>query len=311
MSNITPERAQELQEMYQELKETILDIDKKYSLNYQEPQLDLPPTLGLQPLEYTPKTEEELRDLAIEDVTPGFQNKVRTLEQSYLRQKQSLEGKKLRLSESSRKKLAELLSDYNVDLKKLRRRLVNNGLIYSSVVTQANDNALAEYNSKVAETTTHYDNLISQVDDDIAQLQNRYTQGLNSLDDELASLINEQYQDLLYREQKDAERIEKYNKSLSEKETKYQASCQKALEYARQAEWERALKAAELHAQLGESGVEAQKVTEKYNYCKQFFAYWYRDEALLVVADDAFLVAHLGDYYNSLIDWINTALSPS
>ena len=28
--SISPERAQELQEQYQELKETILDIDKKY-----------------------------------------------------------------------------------------------------------------------------------------------------------------------------------------------------------------------------------------------------------------------------------------
>ncbi|MBR2986039.1 MAG: hypothetical protein IKC58_05530 [Clostridia bacterium] len=309
--SISPERAQELQEQYQELKETILDIDKKYALNYQEPQLDLPPTLGLQPLEFVPKTEEELRALASADVTPNHQNKLRNFEQSYLRQKQSLEGKRFRLSESSRKKLAQLLDDYNADIKKLRRRLINNGLIFSSVVTQANDNALVEYNNKVSNTVTHYDNLIGQVDTDLAELENRYTQGLNSLDDELALRINEQYQDLLYRQEKDAERIEKYNKSLSEKETKYQASCQKALEYARQAEWDRALKAAALYAELGESGVESQNVSEKYHYCKQFFTGWLREEALLVVADDTFLIAHLGDYYNSLIDWINTALSPS
>lgn len=309
--SITPERTEELLAEYQELKETILDIDKKYSLNYQEPELDLPPTLGLEPLEYTPKTEQELMELATIDVTANHQNKVRVFEQSYLRQKQSLEGKKLRLSESSRKKLADLLSDYNIDLKKLRRRLVNNGLIYSSVVTQKSDEALQSYNSQVEETTTHYDNLIYQVDLDLEELEARYNQGLYSLEEELASRISEQYQDLLYREQKDAERIEKYNKSLSEKETKYQASCQKALEYARQAEWERALKAAELHAQLGESGVEAQKITEKYNYCKQFFVNWRRDEALLVISDDSFLLAHLGDYYTSLIDWINTALPAS
>jgi hypothetical protein len=311
MSTITAERAQELLEQYKELKETILDIDKKYSLNYQEPQLDLPPTLGLQPMEFVPKTEEELRALAAMDVTPSFQNKMRTFEQSYLRQKQSLQSKMFRLSESSRKKLAELLTDYNVDIKKLRRRMVNNGLIYSSVVTQENDKTLQAYNDNVTHTNTHYDNLLQQANDDLIALENRYTQGLNSLDDELASRINEQYQDLLYRQTKDAERIEKYNKSLVEKETKYQASCQKALEYARQAEWERALKAAELHAQLGESGVEAQKVTEKYHYCQQFFYNWHRDEALLVVAEDTFLISHLGNYYDSLIDWINAVLLPS
>ena len=311
MSNITPERAQELLEQYQQLKETILDIDKKYSLNYQEPQLDLPPTLGLQPMEFVPKTEEELRALATADVTPNHKNKMRTFEQSYLRQRQNLQSKMFRLSESSRKKLAELLTDYNVDIKKLRRRMVNNGLIYSSVVTQENDKTLQQYNDKVEHTNTHYDNLLEQANAELIALENRYNQGIASLEQELASRIDEQYQDLLYRQTKDAERIEKYNKSLSEKETKYQASCQKALEYARQAEWERALKAAELHAQLGESGVEAQKVTEKYHYCQQFFAYWHRDEALLVVADDAFLIAHLGNYYNSLIDWINAVLLPS
>ena len=311
MSNITPERAQELLEQYQQLKETILDIDKKYSLNYQEPQLDLPPTLGLQPMEFVPKTEEELRALATADVTPNHQNKLRTFDQNYLRQRQNLQSKMFRLSESSRKKLAELLTDYNVDIKKLRRRMVNNGLIYSSVVTQENDKTLQQYNDKVEHTTTHYDNLLEQANAELIALENRYNQGIASLEQELASRIDEQYQDLLYRQTKDAERIEKYNKSLSEKETKYQASCQKALEYARQAEWERALKAAELHAQLGESGVEAQKVTEKYHYCQQFFYNWHRDEALLVVADDAFLIAHLGNYYNSLIDWINAVLLPS
>ena len=306
--SISTERAQQLLQLFEQLKQTILDIDKKYSLNYQEPQLDLPPSLDLQPLEYVPKTQEQLVALARADVSPNHTNKVRNLEQSYLRQKQSLEGKKLRLAESSRKKLEDLLKKYNEDIKKLRRRLVNNGLIYSSVVTKYNDDALQGYNEQVSQSITHFDNLLDEVDVQLEQLQSRYNQGLNSLDDELGLRIHQRLQELLLAEQKEQERIAKYNTTLSEKETKYQASCQKALEYARQSEYDRALKAAQLYAQLGESGVEAQKISEKYNYCKQYFRTWLKEEALFVIQSDSFLSGHLGNYYVSLVDWVNANL---
>ena len=306
--SISTERAQQLLQLFEQLKQTILDIDKKYSLNYQEPQLDLPPSLDLQPLEYVPKTQEQLVALARADVSPNHTNKVRNLEQSYLRQKQSLEGKKLRLAESSRKKLEDLLKKYNEDIKKLRRRLVNNGLIYSSVVTKYNDDALQGYNEQVSQSITHFDNLLDEVDVQLEQLQSRYNQGLNSLDDELGLRIHQRLQELLLAEQKEQERIAKYNTTLSEKETKDQASCQKALEYARQSEYDRALKAAQLYAQLGESGVEAQKISEKYNYCKQYFRTWLKEEALFVIQSDSFLSGHLGNYYVSLVDWVNANL---
>ena len=306
--SISTERAQQLLQLFEQLKQTILDIDKKYALNYQEPQLDLPPSLDLQPLEYVPKTQEQLVALARADVSPNHTNKVRNLEQSYLRQKQSLEGKKLRLAESSRKKLEDLLKKYNEDIKKLRRRLVNNGLIYSSVVTKYNDDALQGYNEQVSQSITHFDNLLDEVDVQLEQLQSRYNQGLNSLDDELGLRIHKRLQELLLAEQKEQERIAKYNTTLSEKETKYQASCQKALEYARQSEYDRALKAAQLYAQLGESGVEAQKNSEKYNYCKQYFRTWLKEEALFVIQSDSFLSGHLGNYYVSLVDWVNVNL---
>ncbi|MBQ8434100.1 MAG: hypothetical protein IJX23_04790 [Clostridia bacterium] len=307
--SVTAERTRELLAMYQGLKDTILDIDKKYSLNYQEPELNLPPTLDLQPLEYIPKTESELMALATADVTPNHQNKVRSFEQNYLRTKQGLEAKKLHIAETLNQKLVQLLDKYNADVLSLRRRLVNNGLIFSSVVTTKTQETLENYNNQVEQTTSHYETLQDNVDVQLSDLDMRYNQGLQSLDEELDSRVQERYQDLVYREQKDAERIAKYNTALSEKETKYQASCQKALEYARQAEYERALKAAQLYAQLGESGVEAQKISEKYNYCKQFFVSWTKEEALLVIKSDGFLNVHLGSYYNSLIDWVNNNLS--
>ena len=307
--SVTAERAKELLEMYQESKDIILDIDKKYSLNYQEPELDLPPTLDLQPLEYIPKTESELMALATADVEPNHRSKLYSFEQSCLRTKQGLEAKKLHIAEDLNQKLVQLLAKYNTDVTTLRRKLVNNGLIFSSVITTKTQQTLDQYNNQVEQTNTHYETLQENIDSQIFNLEQRYNQGVLSIEQEFSSRIQERYQELVYREQKDAERIAKYNTTLSEKETKYQASCKKALEYARQAEYERALKAAQLYAQLGESGVESQKISEKYNYCKQFFISWTKEEALLVIKSDGFLNVHLGAYYNSLVDWVNSNLS--
>lgn len=306
--SITTERAQELLDLYAELKVTILEIDRKYSLNYQEPKLELPPTLGLQPLEYVAKTEQQLMELAQAYANPSHQTKLRTFEQSYLRSKQTLDNKKLTLAENLRKKLVDLLGNYNTNVANLRRKLINNGLIFSSVVTTKNQQALDDYNTKVDETNTHYENLQTQVDEQLDDLEVRHTNGTQALQTELQANITKRYNELCANEQKEEERIVKYNQSLDEKETKYQASCQKALEYARQAEYERALKASQLYAELGESGVESQKISEKYHYCKQYFANWRREEAILVIESDSFLSGHLGAYYTSLIDWVNTYL---
>lgn len=306
--SITTERAQELLAKYEELKVTILEIDRKYSLNYQEPKLELPPTLDLQPLQYVAKTEQQLMELAQAYVNPAHQTKLRIFEQGYLRSKQTLDAKKLNLSESLRKKLVDLLDKYNVNVANLRRKLINNGLIFSSVVTTKNQQALDDYNNQVAETNTHFDNLQTQVDEQLADLEERHTAGAEALQTELQANVAKRYRELCDKEQKEEERIVKYNQSLDEKETKYQASCQKALEYARQAEYDRALKASQLYAELGESGVESQKISEKYHYCKQYFANWRREEAVLVMESDSFLSAHLGNYYTSLVDWANTYL---
>lgn len=307
--SITSERAQELLALYAQLKVTILEIDHKYSLDYYEPKLEFPPTLGLEPLEYVAKTEQELTAIASDYASPAYQTKLRVFEQSYLRSKQTLDTKKLTLAENLRKKLVELLDKYNVNVANLRRKLINNGLIFSSVVTTKNQQALDDYNSQVEEANVHYQSLQTQVDEQLTDLQNRHEKGNQALQTEYQANVDKFYQQLCEDEQKEKERITKYNQSIEEKEVKYQASCQRALEYARQAEYTRSIKAAQLYAEIGATGMDAQKQTEKYNYCKQFFTDWNREEALLVIQSDSFLTAHLGSYYTSLIDWVNTYLT--
>lgn len=306
--SITTERAQEILELYKQLKVDILEIDHKYSLDYYEPKLEFPPTLGLEPLEYVAKTEQQLADIASDYANPAYQTKLRVLEQGYLRSKQTLDNKKLTLAENLRKKLVDLLNKYNVNVANLRRKLINNGLIFSSVVTTKNQQALDDYNSQVDEANTHYQSLQTQVDEQLADLQTRHEKGTQDVEKEFQANVDKFYQQLCDDQQKEQERIAKYNQSIQEKEIKYQASCARALEYAREAEYDRAMKAAQLYVDIGATGMEAQKLSEKYNYSKQFFADWKREEALMAIQSDSFLNGHLGTYYSSLIDWVNTRL---
>ena len=58
---ISSARMKELIAKYDVIKGKVEDIDRKYSLDYREPLLNMPESLGLTKLQYVPKTEEQLR----------------------------------------------------------------------------------------------------------------------------------------------------------------------------------------------------------------------------------------------------------
>ncbi len=306
--SISTERAQELLAQYASLKETILKIDDKYSLHYREIVLDMPP-LDLPRLTFTEKTTAELMQLATTEVSAWHQSKVMQFEQSYLRTKQTLQSKQLQLAESLRQKLLQLLKNYQQQIADIRRRLINNGIIFSSVTDKLSDEALTEYNANVTEANMQNQAQTDVVEGELTALEERYSQGNTDLQTQLQDKIQQAYNDLVYAQQKEQERVQKYNTTLEEKEVKYQTSCERAWEYARQAEAERAINAARLYAELGESGAQSQKMSEKYHYCIQYFMTWKKSEALLVIESDSFLNSHLGTYYQSFIDWIDTNLT--
>lgn len=308
-TTLTDERKAELAEDYAALKTEITEIDNKYSLSYIAVDLDLPATLGLTHLTYTEKTDAELYDLAEQQIAARYEQKARTLEASYKKSVANINYSVNLKQEEHRKKLAELLSEYQKNVSALSHKLCNAGLLYSSAKTDALAAALADYNAKVTEETTNSDAELAALSTKSDALNAAYQQNVTALASQKSAERSQVIEELAEKEEKSRQSVEKYNQSLDEKEVKYQASCKRALQYAIQAEYERGLEAARLYAELGESGVAQQVRAEKLICCKTYFRTYTQTEANYILSIDSFIESHLETSYSAFTEWISATLS--
>ncbi len=306
---ISDERFEELVEYYGRLKEAIIKVDNKYSVDYVEPQLNFAPTLGLVPLEFTAKTEEELMTQAQTEVAPEFVAKRARETEDYTKRKDAFAQKQTEIERKHQKLLEQLLADYNTATTKLYFKLVNNGLLYSSVNTDKTNDERKKYTDSVHSATADYEDELDNLSMQLSKLDAYYEYNLSQLEEEENLKVHRAYAKLVANQEKQKLAIDKYNQTLTEKEVKYQASCQKAYQYARQAEYERALEASRLYAEIGESGIKQMMVAEKTTVAKSYFMPLSLEEANCILQMDGFLVNHLGTNYSSFVDWINVTLN--
>ena len=305
---ITSSRLQEIIAQYNKLKAKVEDVDRKYAMDYQEPQLDMPESLNLTKLVYVPKTEAELTEEANRQIEPTYLSKQRQLDSSYAKSLQNINKQYSSLEEDTRAKLIKLLAEYNKACDDLFTRLVDNGLLFSGVMTRANNQARDDYNNAVEQLNESEERKREQIDADKESADRIYSESCASLEREKDAKFADVYGKLIEEEEKEKQSVHKYNVGLDEKETKYQATRARAYESARQTEYNRAYAAAKLYAQLGASGYAERIQWEKYRLFQHDFAVLTKEEANALLNIDSFARSHLQDYYSTLVDWINRNL---
>ena len=305
---ITYERMQELMTLYNNLKVKVEAVDRKYSLDYREPMLDMPESLNLPKLTFTPKTEEQLTLLANQQADATYIAKQRQLDVNRAQSLQNISQKYSELDTELETKSQALLTDYNAACDKLKIKLINNGLMYSTVNSRATQQARADYDQAVRNLNADNANKREQIDDRLDSVEAVYVEACNSLEQEKQATVVKAYNKLVDTENKEKQSVDKYNAKLDEKEVKYQASRARAIEYAWEAEYDRAFAAIKLYQQMGATGFADMKAQEKLNLCKQEFMPLRRNEAETLRTVDSFLQSHLGSYYSTFVDWINYAL---
>ena len=100
--SVSSERLQELAELIAALKKKVLFIDNKYSTDYVEPQLNLPDSLNLEHLTFTPKTDAELTAIAEQQVAASYLAKKRATRPTQVA-RQPTTSRKVSLSPRTRK----------------------------------------------------------------------------------------------------------------------------------------------------------------------------------------------------------------
>ena len=310
MASITNERLQELVEIYKGLKVRVLLIDEKYSLDFVEPKLDMPDSLNLTKLEYNPRSEAELKALAEQEVAAIVISKQASLDKSYNTKIKSLTNKIAKIELENIQKLKAMGEEYEKDKSAIHNRVVNNGLIFSTVKAKYEADLEAYYKTRISKREQDNKDEIALVKKEQDDAEAVYKEGCESLEQEKLARISQSYQKLLEAEEALKRSIEKYNIGLDEKEAKYQASRAKAYENARRAAYTRAYNNSKLYMEMGETAYRRHIQNEKYAVCKDIFYPLRRAEAQAILSMDSFLIVHLGIYYSAFEDWVNTTLLP-
>ncbi len=308
MAVITDERKAELQADYAELKKTIAAIDNKYSLAYIEVEMDFPPTLGLQHIEFVPKSQAELVELAEKAVAPKYVEKMRNLEKSYQASKLNLQHQIEKAELARDIKITEIGEKYGDIQNETYWKMCNNGLRFSTVYENFNNMCMSDFHDESQEYKIQANAEIDLLQQKAQALDENYQKNVASLEEQKTIEKVFKTLDMQEKQKKRMESVQRYNQSLDEKEIKYQASCKRALQAAIQAEYERGLQAAKLYAELGESGVHQQIISEKLVSCRTTFRLFTRSEAHYVLELDSFVQTNLESSYSAFMEWVNTVL---
>ena len=294
---------------YQKLKARFGEIDDKYSLAYIPPKLSFPPSLGLSHLTFEEKTEAELTAQATEQVLPSYTDKLRRLDDAYRTKASDLSQKIAGYSAEKDQKTAEIVNKYDALKQNCAIEIQNRNMWNSCVYNRTISKLSVACSKEKAVVDEKYSRLISAASSRASAALAAYQDGKDTLERERDAKIVVVKQKLTQKQNEQKLAVQKYNASVDEKEAKYQASCERAKNSANEQEYQRGLEAMRLYVTLGESGVEQQKIVEKYQYAKVFFGSdWTKSDALSVVQSDGFMQSHLGTHYSTLIDWINSAL---
>ena len=305
---VTKERFLELLELYAKLKERIWAIDNKYSLDYVEPEITLPDSLNLEKMTYTPKSDDELNELAEQYVAATILSMQRTLDSTYSTKLKSIARKRTEATRKLAAKLKEADEYYADELAKVERKLVNNGLLFSTTATTYREQAYLDYNLRKTNCNDDYAADVSALDNEETDLDEVYQQSCTLLDEEKQALIAKRLQALVDSEAKAKSTVEKYNNGVDEKEQRYQYTRAKFIESMRRNERQRVLDMTKLYLQLGDVTYRDRMLKEKFAAAQDAFWPLRRDEANALIEYDSFLAYHLEIYYSTFVDWVNTAL---
>lgn len=305
---MTSERLNEILAIYDELKKRILAIDDKYSTDFHEPVLDLPETLGLEKLVFTPKSKQELTLLVRDKIRAKYQNKVIRIYTWRDTYRKDIASRRAKLTEKQRESEKQLKADRDEAYAAMYAKIARNGLLFSTVRETKLAQITSNYESKKAELQKETDAENAIIDKEEKAYDDMYSQKITNHDAQRQS--EEDYYVAVYTEnqRKEQERVDKYNQQLDEKETRYQFALEKFRETARKNEYDRVYKMTKLYAEIGETGINNRKLNEKFIVSKQYFTPLTREEAQTLLSADSFLRAHLDTYYSAFVTWVNNTL---
>lgn len=303
---ISADRLEQLRQEFIPVKNRIDQIDRKYSLDYKEPLMDMPESLDLVKLEYVEKSESELNKEAEYKTKAKFASLYKSLESRRVAKLANNKKQQQEVAEKARCEQEKYLTEFTRETRALRQKLIDHGMLFSSTIDRMTANLQTEYEQKVTSSNKSVEEQTQILLNQSKEIEKQFNAEEYLLDMGYSAQLHDEYNKLVESEKARQTSIIKYNSLLDEKEKKYQMARAKTLENAKQAEYNRSFAAKKLYQQMGATGYEQAMLWEKYNvFVSHFGSFTVREEALALIRADSYVSGHLKQYYNTLIDWVN------
>lgn len=195
-------------------------------------------------------------------------------------------------------------SEYDDFQKAIEKELVKKGLYRSSITSgskQANENMRQrQIETLMGDLQVGVDALNAE----IAKLKGEENVALQELDLSYAQKLQNQIDSLLEKRKTEIEKIDKYNNTLREKQSKYIADRAQAIEdqLAKRKKDELEIKAME--NKYGYSGKKLESYQKRYNLAYEYYSSLPKDAALQMLEENKELQDYLGNYFGKLLSSI-------
>ncbi len=195
-------------------------------------------------------------------------------------------------------------SEYDDFQKAIEKELVKKGLYRSSITSgskQANENMRQrQIESLMGDLQVGVDALNAE----IAKLKGEENVALQELDLSYAQKLQNQIDSLLEKRKSEIEKIDKYNNTLREKQSKYIADRAQAIEDQLVKRKKDELEIKAMENKYGYSGKKLESYQKRYNLAYEYYSALPKDAALQMLEENKELQDYLGNYFGKLLSSI-------
>ena len=195
-------------------------------------------------------------------------------------------------------------SEYADFQKAIEQELVKKGL-YRSSINKGSKDANESMKQKQIESLTNDLQLgLDKLNADIAKLQGEESVALQELDLSYAQKLKNQIDSLLAKRQNEIEKIDKYNNTLREKQSKYIADRAQAIENQLAQRKKDELSIKSMEDKYGYSGEKQKNYQQRYDLAYEYYSQLPKDVALQMLDENKDLQNYLGLYFGKLLSSI-------
>lgn len=284
------------------LVEAFETIDSSYSVVAESVTLELPDSLNEEKLVYTALTSEEIAEMAAKYFEADYIDKQFDINTDAEEDIAKLQAKIDAVEQTVISKISDITAECIAKCLSTQQSTVDNGLSTSSIYADSAVAITADYDALAEVAEADGKTEIAGYNDDIevvVQYQQDALENLEAVRD--AEIIAKTLD--IEEDERDLEfDIIEFNNNVERREQEYQADC--ALEYydAANDERDRAVTIAELQLKLGDAGLADFIAQQKFALAKKTVADMDFETAkyYLTIA----VSNHLGDYYDSFVDYV-------